>query len=248
VRIDVFFHGGAAGQSDLSGRVVLVIDVLRASTTIATALHNGARAVVPFEGVDEATARARTLDRREVILAGERRMVTVPGFDLGNSPREFTGEVVAGKTILLTTTNGTAAMVAPQGAAEVVIGAFVNYTAVLALLRGAARAGTSLSIVCAGSGGRFTLEDAVCAGRFVRGVSRRGIQPELGDAARVAAMIDRGIGGDVEAMLRACDHGRELIAAGYEADLAACAGVDTHPVVPVLRDRQLVPLAARKRR
>lgn len=242
MRIDVFFHGGAAGQQDLSGRVVLVIDVLRASTSIATALGHGARAVVPFEGVDEAMTRFRTLDRQEVVLAGERRMAPVPGFDVGNSPREFTPERVAGKTVIMTTTNGTAAIVNTQGAAEVVIGAYVNYKSVLAMLRAAARAGTSISIVCAGSAGRFTLEDAACAGRFVRGIARRGIRPELGDAARVAAVIDRRLGTDVEVLLRECDHGRALVEAGYEEDLATCAALNTHAVVPVLKERQVVAL------
>jgi len=248
VQIDVFFHGGAAGQSDMAGRVVLVIDVLRASTTIAVALSNGARAVVPFEGADEATLRSRSLDRREVLLAGERKMLPVPGFDLGNSPREFSPEVVSGKTVLLTTSNGTAAMVATQGASDVVIGAYVNYTSVLAVLRASARAGQSLSIVCAGSHGRFALEDAACAGRFVRGVARRGIRPEVGDAARVAAMIDRRLGSDVEALLRLSDHGRALMAAGFADDLPACAALDSHAVVPVLQDRQLVALGAGRRR
>jgi len=242
VRIDVFFHGGAAGQHDLSGRVVLVIDVLRASTSIAVALGNGARAVVPFEGVDDAMTRFRTLDRQEVVLAGERKMMPVPGFDVGNSPREFTAERVAGKTVIMTTTNGTAAIVNTQGAAEVVIGAYVNYRSVLAMLRAAARAGKSISIVCAGSGGRFTLEDAACAGRYVRGIARRGIQPALGDAARVATMIDRRLGADVEVLLRECDHGRALVEAGFEEDLVACAALDSHAVVPVLKERQVVAL------
>lgn len=248
MQIDVYFHGGAAGPSDLAGRVVLVIDVLRASSSIAAALANGARAVVPFDGVDEATMRARTLDRSEVLLAGERKMVAVPGFDLGNSPGEFTPEVVMGKTVLMTTSNGTAALVGAQGAAEILVGAYVNLSAVTAVLRRAARDGKSLAIVCAGSGGRFALEDAACAGRFVRGVARRGIQPDLGDAARAAALIDRRLGADVEGMLRHSDHGRNLVAAGFEADLARCAAIDSHPVVPVLRDRQLVPLGTGRKR
>jgi 2-phosphosulfolactate phosphatase len=248
VQIDVYFHGGAAGHSDLAGRVVLVIDVLRASTSIAVALGNGARAVIPFDAVDEASSRARSLDRREVLLAGERRMSAIPGFDLGNSPGEFGADVVAGKTVLMTTSNGTAALVGAQGAGEVLVGAYANYSAVVSRLRAAARAGKSLAIVCAGSGGRFALEDAACAGRFVRGVARRGLQPDLGDAARAAALIDRRLGSDIEAMLRSCDHGRALAAAGFEADLVACAALNTHAVVPVLLDRQLVRLGATRGR
>jgi 2-phosphosulfolactate phosphatase len=242
VRIDVHFQGTAAGQQDLHDRVVLVIDVLRASTSIAAALANGARAVIPFEGVDEAITRARSLDRTDVLLAGERKMAPIPGFDLGNSPGEFSTEVVTGKTIVMTTTNGTAALSHVAGAGEVLVGSFANYSTVLAHLRAAARAGKSITLVCAGSNGRFALEDAICAGRYVRGVARRGIQPVLGDAANVAAIVDRRMGADLSSVLRDSEHGRALVDAGLADDVAYCAEVDRHPVIPVYRDRQVVRL------
>lgn len=249
MRIDVHFSGNtAAQQHDLHDRVVLVVDVLRASTSIAAALHNGARAVIPFEGVDEAITRARSLERSEVVLAGERKMVAVQGFQLGNSPKEFTPDIVAGKIVVMTTTNGTAALASSVGAAEILVGTFANYSAVLAWLRVAARAGKSITIVCAGSDGRFALEDAICAGRFVRGIARRGIQPELGDAANVAAMIDRRMGADITAVLRDSEHGRALIEAGLGEDVTYCATIDTHPVVPIYRDRQVVKLGDRRER
>jgi 2-phosphosulfolactate phosphatase len=242
VRIDVHFNGSATGHTDLHGRVVLVVDVLRASTTIAAALANGARAVVPMEGVDEAIMRARSLERSEVLLAGERKMAPIRGFDLGNSPRDFIPETVSGKTIVMTTTNGTAALAGTAGADEVLVGSFANYSAVLAWLRAAARGGKSITVLCAGSNGRFALEDAICAGRFVRGVSRRGIDPELGDAAKIAAIIDRRMGGDLRAVLRNSEHGLALIQAGHGEDVTYCAAIDTHPVVPIYRDRQVVRL------
>jgi 2-phosphosulfolactate phosphatase len=250
VRIDVHFNGSstAGSQHDLHDRVVLVIDVLRASTTIAAALNNGARAVIPFEGVDDAIMRARSLERSEVLLAGERKMAPIPGFQLGNSPREFTTDVVGGKTIVMTTTNGTAALAGTGGAAEVIVGCFANYSAVLAWLRAAARAGKSITIVCAGTNGRFALEDAICAGRFVRGIARRGILPELGDAANVAAIIDRRMGGDLVAVLRDSEHGRALIEAGLGDDVTYCANMNTNPVVPIYRDRQVVRLGASRER
>lgn len=248
MRIDVSFHGSPFGQGDLHDRVVLVIDVLRASTSIATALANGARAVIPFAGVDEAITRARTLDRSDVLTAGERKMQPIPGFDLGNSPRAFSPDVVSGKTIVMTTSNGTAALAGTTGAAEVLVGAFVNYSAVLAKLRSAARAGKSIVVLCAGSNGRFALEDALCAGRFVRGISRRGIAADLGDAARVAAMIDRRLGKDVPAVLRESEHGRSLVEAGFGEDVDECGRIDSHPVVPVYRDRQVVRSGPPRRR
>src|SRR5919205_3070778 len=116
MRIDVVFGPGNLTPALLGSRVVVVIDVLRASTSIAAALANGARNVVPLESADEVITRARQFDRSEVRLAGERKMHPIPGFDLGNSPRDFTREAAEGKTVLLTTTNGTAAFAAIQGA------------------------------------------------------------------------------------------------------------------------------------
>ena len=248
MRIDVHFNGSSTGgQAELHDRVVLVIDVLRASTSIAAALNNGARAVIPFQGVDEAMTRARSLERSDVLLAGERKMVPIRGFDLGNSPGEFTPAVVQGKTIVMTTTNGTAALAGAQGAHEVLVGSFANYSVVVAWLRAAARADKSITLVCAGTDGRFALEDAICAGRFVRGIARRGIEAELGDAARIAAMIDRRMGADLPAVLRDSEHGRALIEAGHGDDVAYCATLDTNPVVPIYRDRQVVRLGAIER-
>ncbi|HEX6942693.1 MAG TPA: 2-phosphosulfolactate phosphatase [Gemmatimonadaceae bacterium] len=242
MRIDVHFSGNHSAHGELHERVVLVVDVLRASTSIAAALHNGARAVIPFGDVDEAITSARSLERSEVVLAGERKMAPIAGFQLGNSPREFTAEAVAGKIVVMTTTNGTAALAGTSGAHEVLVGSFANYSAVLAWLRAAARAGKSITIVCAGTNGRFALEDAICAGRFVRGIARRGIQPVLGDAANVAAIIDRRMGADLPAVLRDSEHGRALIEAGLGDDVTYCAAIDTHSVVPVYRDRQVVRL------
>lgn len=248
MRIDVHFNGSSTGgQGELHDRVVLVIDVLRASTSIAAALNNGARAVIPFQGVDEAMTRARSLERSDVLLAGERKMVPIRGFDLGNSPSEFTPAVVQGKTIVMTTTNGTAALAGAHGAHEVLVGSFANYAVVVAWLRAAARADKSITLVCAGTDGRFALEDAICAGRFVRAIARRGIEAELGDAARIAAMIDRQMGADLPSVLRDSEHGRALIEAGHGDDVAYCATLDTNPVVPIYRDRQVVRLGALER-
>lgn len=242
MRIDVHFGGGHSAHGDVHERVVLVVDVLRASTSIVAALHHGARAVIPFGDVDEAITSARLLERSEVVLAGERKMAPIAGFQLGNSPREFTADVVGGKIVVMTTTNGTAALAGTSGAGEVLVGSFANYSAALAWLRAAARAGKSITIVCAGTNGRFALEDAICAGRFVRGIARHGIQPVLGDAANVAAIIDRRMGADLPAVLRDSEHGRALIEAGLGDDVTHCAALDAHPVVPVYRDRQVVRL------
>src|ERR1700749_3768165 len=104
MRVDVMFGAASVAPSDVAGRVVAVIDVLRASTSIATALDNGARAVIPMESSEEVVTRSKAFERSEVLFAGERKMLAIPGFDLGNSPLEFTREAVEGKTVLMTPT------------------------------------------------------------------------------------------------------------------------------------------------
>jgi len=247
VRIDVLFAASIL-PADVAGRVVAVIDVLRASTTIATALANGARAVIPFESPDDVVMRAKAFERRDVRLAGERKMRSIPGFDLGNSPREFTREAVEGKTVLMTTTNGTHAITNTQGARDVVIASYVNYTAVLTMLRTALRGGTDVAIVCAGRDRQFALEDAGCAGRYVNNVSKRMAGIVLNDAAQACALIDRKYGDQVHRLFEASEHGRALREAGFDNDLAACAVMDSYPVIPLYQDRQITKLGPDRER
>ncbi len=247
MRADVFFGPVTLPPSEWQGRVVVVIDVLRASTTIVTALAHGARAVIPFESAEEAVTRFRSFERSEVLLAGERKAARISGFDLGNSPAEFTPEVVEGKTILLTTSNGTVALAAVQGAREVLVGAFVNLAATVAAVRSHLRAGADVAVVCAGSERQFALEDAVCAGRLLRLLARRLAGAQWNDAARAVVTLERKHGRDVAACLAGTVHGRALAEAGFAADIARCAELDTQVVVPVYHDRQVTARGARRR-
>jgi 2-phosphosulfolactate phosphatase len=248
VRIDVVFGGAALTAGEAAGRVVGVIDVLRASTTIAVALANGARAVIPIDTPDEVVMRAKALERTDVLLAGERKMLPVPGFDLGNSPVDFRREVVEGKTVLLTTTNGTPAITNTAGARDVVIASYVNYTAVLTMLRTALRGGTDITLVCAGRDRQFALEDAGCAGRFVANVARRLVGVTMNDAAQTCALVDRRYGDQIVRLFEASEHGRALRDAGFEEDLIACADVDSYPVIPLYQDRQITKLGPDRER
>jgi len=248
VRIDVAFGAAALASSDVAGRVVAVIDVLRASTSIAAALANGARAVIPFESSEEAVTRAKAFERSDVRLAGERKMLPIAGFDFGNSPREFTREAVEGKTVLMTTSNGTAAITNVQNARDVIIASYVNYTAVLTMLRAALRGGTDITLVCAGRERQFALEDAGCAGRYVYNVSKRLSNVELNDAAQACALIDRKYGDQTLRLFEASEHGRALRDAGFADDLTACAAQDSYPVIPLYQDRQITKLGPDRER
>ena len=246
MRVDVHF-GAPPAPSDVAGRVVAVIDVLRASTVIATALDHGARAVVPFESSDEVVTRAKAMSREDVLLAGERRMLAIPGFDLGNSPVEFTREAVEGKTVLMTTTNGTATLLALAGPRDVVVASYVNFTATLTMLRTALRGGTDVALVCAGRDRQFSLEDAACAGRYVHHLLK-GVPALPNDAAVAAALINDRFDDDLARLFAESTHGKALAEAGFTDDLAACAELDAHAVIPVYQDRQITKLGPERER
>ena len=248
MRIDVHFGVHQITSADVSGRVVAVIDVLRAATSIAVALANGARAVIPFDSSDEALARSKSFDRQDVKLVGERKMLPIPGFDLGNSPLEFTRDAVEGKTVLMTTTNGTGALTAVQGARDVIVASYVNFSATLAMMRAALRGGTDVAIICAGREKQFSLEDAGCAGRYARHIVRRDADIVLNDAALASTMIDRRYGEDLPRMFAAAAHGRALTDAGFAEDLVVCAALDSYPVVPVYADRQITKIGPERQR
>jgi 2-phosphosulfolactate phosphatase len=242
MRVDVLFGPNNLPPALIAGRVVAVIDVLRASTTIAVALAHGAKAVVPLDSADEAITRAKAFERSDVRLAGERKMLPIPGFDFGNSPTEFTPEAVEGKTVLFTTTNGTAALVAVQGARDVVVASYVNFTVIAALLRSALRGGTNVSIVCAGRERQFSLEDAACAGRYARQISRRLSHVDGNDAARACMLLDKRYGDRLLDMFGDAEHGKALAEAGFSEDLSICAELDSYPIVPVYEERQITKL------
>jgi 2-phosphosulfolactate phosphatase len=192
--------------------------------------------------------RARTFSREDVLLTGERRMQPIPGFDLGNSPAEFTRDAVEGKTVVMTTTNGTPALLAVSGARDVVVASYVNFTAVLTMLRTALRGGADVALICAGTERRFALEDAACAGRFVHHLLKGRSEAEPNDAALAASLLHGKFGDNLARLFATASHGKALAAAGFTDDLLACASVDAHPVIPVYQDRQITKLGPERER
>jgi len=239
VRVDVLLGESTPAPSEVAGRVVVVIDVLRASTVMVQALANGAKAVVPFAEVDEVVATAQRYTRDEVRLAGERRALPIPGFDAGNSPQTMTAEMVRGRTVLMTTTNGTPALLASQGGQRVYVAAFVNLSATAAAVTAHVRAGANVLIVCAGQDRRFALEDAVCAGALVQDVARacRGLM--LGDAALVSRQLARRYATNPPRLAGDAKHAQTLIAAGFADDVQFCLTRDSIPLVITYTDRQV---------
>jgi 2-phosphosulfolactate phosphatase len=247
VRLDVFFTPTQVKPSDTAGRLVAIVDVLRASTTVATALGNGAKTVIPLEGPDDVIVRSKDFARSQIILAGEQKMHSIMGFDLGNSPQSFTRKAVDGKTILITTTNGTRALLGVQGARDIVIASYVNFTVVLAMMKVAASSNTDIAIVCAGDEGSFTLEDAACAGRYVRAIPKRA-SVVANDAAAASVLIEKKYGDNIAKVFKESTHGQALESAGFGDDLAAAAEVDSYAVVPIYQDRQITKLGPERER
>jgi len=247
VRLDVFFSPIQVKPSDTAGRLVAIIDVLRAATTVATALGNGARTVIPLEGPDEVIQRSKEFARSQILLAGEQKMHPIVSFDLGNSPQSFTPEVVEGKSILITTTNGTRALLGVQGARDIVIASYVNFTAVLAMMKVAASSNTDIAIICAGEEGGFTLEDAACAGRYVKSIPKRA-SIQANDAAAASVLIEKKYGDNIAKVFKESAHGQALQEAGFGDDLAAAAEVDAYPVVPIYQERQITKLGPERAR
>ncbi len=241
MKLDVVYTPNAITPADVAGRTVVVVDVLRATTSIAVALANGARAVLPAASTEEALRIAQALERDSVVLAGERKSARIPGFALGNSPAEFGTEAVAGKTIVMTTSNGTQALIAAQGAREIIAAAAVNFSAVVARVRPALEQEGGLLILCAGGDKQYALEDAFAAGRLAKVLLPEGglRRVEVNDGAVAALELARHYGERWARALKASAHGRELAQLGFRADLDACAAQDTHPVLPLYADRRI---------
>ena len=231
-----------ADPEALAGGTAVVIDVLRAATTIIYALQAGAKAVIPCGEIDEARRIAAGFSPNEKILGGERGGLPIEGFDLGNSPEEYTPERVRGKTVVFTTTNGTQALLHAQRAKQILLGAFVNATAVVQHLFGQ----EEVHLLCAGTDGQPTDEDIMLAGMLAEKLQRRGGgQYKLNDEAIAACELWRHTleitrtpateppGPEPLAkILRHSLGGKNLVSLGMDRDILAAVRIDRFAIVP----------------
>ena len=230
----------------LRGGVAVVIDVLRACTTAIQALASGCCAILPVAEVDQARRLADGMRAGKTLLAGERGGRPIDGFDLGNSPSEFTADVCGGTSVVMTTSNGTRAMVRAAEADRVLLAGFANFSAVCDQLL---REGRPIHLICAGTDGEITIDDCVLAGALVealvsersgavyrgRGTRTGEIGLNLSDSARLAWDCFEHHGIVIEEALRLSKGGIKLAALGYEADIRDAADIDRHFLVPELR-------------
>ncbi len=235
MKVQTFFSPAEVDPSAAADATAVVIDVIRATSTMVEALASGARAIYPIATTEEAIRLANSLGREDTLLCGERKGLKIEGFDLGNSPREFTPERVGGRRLVMTTTNGTRAFLAAQGARRVLALSLLNLGAVARAVAETDR----LLVVCAGKEDRFSLDDALCAGVFLRqllGPEAVAMANGLNDQSRAVLTLAETHLPDAD-FLRRTAAGAALVEVGLEDDLPACALRDRHDLVPEMHDR-----------
>ncbi len=221
-------------NTELAGKLVVIIDVLRASSTIVTALANGCRGFIPILSPGQAKKKAQQFEKERVSLGGEREGIKIEGFDLGNSPREYKREAVKDKTIIFSTTNGVKTLEMVKGAHRIVIGSFLNLQAVCNYCTNYQG---DILIICAGKDGRFSLEDTACAGMLID--SLKNTLSDIcheSDANLTARLLYKKFGNNILEILRKSQHGRYLESIGLGEDLKFCSQLDFFHIVPIFRD------------
>lgn len=237
IRIEVLPCVGSV-QPYLEDQLVIVIDVLRATSTMVTALANGCQCIIPVLTEEEALERRLMLPG--ALLGGERHALRIEGFDLGNSPFDYVPEKVGGKRVILTTTNGTRAIRAAVQAPAVWMASFLNLESIVhAILRRFERDKglDGIVVFCAGTEERFDMPDTLCAGMLIDALGPEVDLNDLGEASRILYQSAQGLVLDA---VRSSQHGQRLRSLGCEKDVVYCSTANILPIVPALVDGEIV--------
>ena len=232
-KIDVFYSAHAFQAEDLRDKTAIVVDVLRATSSIVTAIHNGAKGVVAVEDMGDASKIAQHLDSSGYLLCGEKDGVKIEGYQLGNSPLEYTRSKVEGKTLILNTTNGTRAITRASLANNILIASFLNLKYVEQAIKDTKE---DIVIVCAGWRGRLSLEDMLCAGKLVYDLTNGTLKEHASDGARAALSLFEKYGDDITSTVKQTNHAVRLKDIVDEDDVTYCCQLNTCAVVPVMKD------------
>lgn len=231
--IDVYVSAKSLDEESVRGKAVVVIDVLRASSTIVTALNNEAKGVIPVADMDKAGKISQDMGSPQYLLCGEKDGAKIEGYHLGNSPLEYKPETVKDKTIILNTTNGTTAVKKTTLAEQVVIGCFLNSRKTVNFLK---QTSYPVAVVCAGWQGRLALEDMLCAGRIIHELNNGQISDKMSDAAKMAFECYTEFDDSVEEAIQTSDHARRLKDKIDPRDIEHCCTLNAMDILPVLND------------
>jgi len=244
-RLQVYLRQEDASPRDLAAKTVVLIDVIRATSTLVAALAAGASEARCFATVREVFQAQKRLHKSPLLLCGERNCRRVRGFDLGNSPRDFTPQKCAGRTLLISTTNGTRALGLTHQARQVMLAAFLNLSAIAEQLT---RQKGDVLLLCAGTKGHRSEDDVACAGALAEKLDAHFT---LSDTARVAIRSWKRMLRAPLKFLRSTEGGRPLLTIGLERDIRDVARRDRTTVIPYVAGRDLgyriLPLAVRGR-
>ena len=229
MKINVHYTPLSVDELYFTGKTAVVIDVLRASTTIITALQNGAKEIIPVGTVEFAVKVSGGMFGGQTLLGGERNTKKIEGFALGNSPFEYSEDVVSGKSVILYTTNGTKAIVKAKFSADLFICAFLN---VSALANHLTSLNKDIEIVCSGRSNNFSIEDTVCAGKLISEIEKLNDELIVSDSARASQALNKSFGKNILKMLKESEHGKILIENGFTEDLNFCSKLNNTNVIP----------------
>jgi 2-phosphosulfolactate phosphatase len=230
MKLNVIFSPVQSDELFFTGKTTVVIDVLRASSTIITALENGAKEVIPVGTIEFAVKVSGGMFGGQTLLGGERNTKKIEGFALGNSPSEYTKEIVSGKTIVFYSTNGSKAIVKAKYSENLFICSFSNINALSDHL---VKLNEDVLVLCSGNNNFFSLEDSVCAGKLVQEILNKNSKINLTDSSNAALAISKTFGKDIKKMLSNTEHGQVLINNGYEDDMVLCAKLNGSVTIPV---------------
>lgn len=237
IKVNVEFLAKDAIKAVKRGDIIIVVDILRCSSTIITALANGAKAVIPVKTLSE--ARRIRSKNPDYLLAGERGGLKPRGFELGNSPLEYIPERVFGRTIVLTTTSGTRALTYSAGARWVLVGAFLNARSVaeksVAL---AGEEGVNISLVQSGTNGMFSLEDFIGSGAIIDRMPKEEL--DLTDSAHAALLAFKQSEKDLYNNLLKSSHSKRLMKIGFDKDIKFSSQLDVSSITPIYKDGAII--------
>ncbi|WP_297631583.1 2-phosphosulfolactate phosphatase family protein [uncultured Clostridium sp.] len=232
MKIDVIIAPEYINEDYIKGKNVVVIDMLRATSVMTTALKNGCKEIIPFLTVEELMEKATELGRENCILGGERNAEKIKGFDLSNSPLEYTSEIVREKTVLMTTTNGTKALTKAKNAKEIYIASVLNGKAIAKAL---AEKNEDVIIINAGTDGEFTMDDFICTGYIIFEIEKITNKIVLTDISKTAKYIYENNKG-IESFISKAKHYGRMKELNLFEDIKYCMEKDIIDLVPRYKD------------
>jgi 2-phosphosulfolactate phosphatase len=233
MKINVIFSPTQVDELYFTGKITVVIDVLRATSTIIEALNNGAKEIIPVNSFEFAMKASGNLFGGNTLLGGERNTRKIDGFNLGNSPLEYSRNIVQGKSIILFTTNGSKAIVKARFSELLILCSFTNLLAVANYL---SHLNKDVEILCSGRNEGFSLEDSICAGKIISKLEKLVGKLILTDPAKASLVLSKSYGEDIRKILIESEHGKILTENGFENDITYCSDINAIDLIPIYHE------------